>query len=134
MSRHEFTPGSPRPEGAGRKPGTPNRATSEAKRLAEEMGVDPFQVLLLFVKGDAEALDLPVHQLADGTEARRAVPLDMRLDAAKAAVQYLLPKRKALEVEATVNGPEQFLSLPEAVRHRMLQEMAARVLGTSDEG
>lgn len=105
-----FSPGMPRPMGAGRKPGTPNRATMDAKRIAEERGCDPFEVLIMFAAGDAKGLGLKPYKDATGRRVRPYVPLDMRLDAAKAASKFLYPQRKAIEADVN-NYSNPYLSM-----------------------
>ncbi len=69
--------GTPRPKGAGRKAGTPNKATQSLFEKCESMGIDPFQALLE-ICGDPD--------------------IQIRLSALKEVCQYLYAKRKALEV------------------------------------
>lgn len=94
--------GKPRPEGAGRKKGTPNKRASDLAERAKELNVDPFDVLLFFTKGDWKALgykastETKVNHLGIEYEVERITP-EMRLQAAKEASQYIYPKRKALE-------------------------------------
>jgi hypothetical protein len=73
--------------GSGRKKGTPNKDKLPLQQKAEELGVDPFQILLLFAKGDVAALGIEV------------ITADQRLRAASEACQYLYPKRKAIQVD-----------------------------------
>ncbi|ATR19137.1 Hypothetical protein RMHFA_05563 (plasmid) [Roseomonas mucosa] len=119
----QFIPGQPQPPGAGRKPGTLNKATLAARRMAEEMGCDPLRVLLHFTQGNAATLGLPTQQLEDGTTVQVPVPLDMRLQASQAAVAYLYPKLKAIEATHEVTQHDAFMSLPEDERHRRLRHL-----------
>lgn len=98
----KFQPGSPKVPNSGRKPGTPNKVTQTARDKAEELGVDPYEVLLLFAKGDWQALGYQVGEkkvYKDGiyTTIETITP-EMRLHAAKEAVQYILPKKKSLDI------------------------------------
>ena len=78
----------------GRQKGTPNKKTFDAKLIAEQLDCDPFEILVHFAKGDADALGYK-----GGT-----IPPDMRLQAAKEASQYLYPKRKAVEHSGEIKG------------------------------
>lgn len=69
--------GKPRPEGAGRKKGTPNKSTQTLLDKCIAKGIDPFEALL---------------ELA-GTCDRD----EIRLGALKEICSYLYPKRKSLE-------------------------------------
>lgn len=100
-----FTPGTPRPANAGRKVGTPNRATREAQALADELDIDPFKVLLLFAAGDTEALGLKPYVDGKGRQRDPMVPLDLRMQAAVAACRHLLPTLRSVEVSGPDGGP-----------------------------
>lgn len=65
-------------EGAGRKPGTPNRTTQEQREAIAASGLTPLEYMLSVMRSDA----------AD--EARR-------LDAAKAAAPYVHARLSAVE-------------------------------------
>lgn len=86
--------------GSGRKKGTPNRVTRTLEQKAEELGIDPFETILLFALGDSDALGVEVE-----------IPLEMQFKALEIACTYLYPKRKSIEV--TTNVPrisiEEFL-------------------------
>lgn len=118
-----FTPGTPRPANAGRKVGTPNRATREAQALADELGIDPFEVLLLFAAGDAEALGLKPYVDGKGRHREPMVALDLRMQAAIAACRHLLPVLKAVEVTGANGGPiETMMALgEEGLKKRMAE-------------
>jgi hypothetical protein len=97
-----FQPGQPRPENAGRKAGTPNKPTQELKELAEKLGVNPFEILLHFAKGDYEALGLPESVVASYTKDGDPLPKpsispELRQKSAKDACEYLFPKLKQVE-------------------------------------
>ena len=80
-----------RPEGAGRKKGTPNKRTEALFEKCERMGVDPFASLLEF--------------------ANHPDPM-LRLAALKEICSYLYPKKKAIEVTEKLN-PQAILHLEE---------------------
>ena len=72
--------------GAGRRPGTPNRATAEREALVREGGETPLDHMLAVMRN------------ADKDPARR-------LEAAKAAAPYVHPKLSAVEVSGKDGGP-----------------------------
>lgn len=78
----------------GRKKGVPNRKTRPLLEKAAELGVDPFEILLLIAKGDWERLGYK-------TLAEANLTLQMRQSAASDCCQYLYPKRKAIEMPIT---------------------------------
>ena len=88
---------------AGRQKGTPNKKTVELMELTEKLGCNPFEMLLLFAKGDHEALGLPEVTVVSVTESgepieRLTISPELRQKSAKDACEYLFPKRKAVEV------------------------------------
>lgn len=75
----KFQVGAPRPPGGGRKRGTPNKKTKLLQTTLEQLGPDlPSRLLLLLP-------ELPPEKQAD-------VLLEL--------MQYVFPKRKAIEVAA----------------------------------
>ena len=74
----------------GRPKGALNKSNSEARQLANTLGVEPLKILLLFAIGDADALGLKV------------ITADQRLDAAKSAAKYLHAKK--IETDITSAG------------------------------
>lgn len=76
--------GTPRPEGAGRRAGTPNKKTLDLFAKCEALGIDPFEELLKIAS--------PLNENPDH-----------RLQALKEVCQYLYPKRKAMEVSGSLN-------------------------------
>lgn len=105
----------PNPLGiGGRKKGTPNKKTQALLEKAKELGVDPFEILLLFAKGDWKALgyDSPEKVIAvtkDGQEVfSDRITAELRQKSAKDAAEYLYAKRKALEVTGEDGGPLDF--------------------------
>lgn len=86
----------------GRQKGTPNRATQDLINKARELDVDPFEVLLLYVKRDWKALGFSspteTKVLKDGgTIEIERITSDMQIECAREVCQYLYPKRKAIE-------------------------------------
>jgi len=88
---------------AGRIKGTPNRRTWELQDRAKALGVDPFEILLLFAKGDWQALGYEKEErlvsISDhGQIYEHVIPPALRQKSARDAAEYLYPKRKAVEV------------------------------------
>lgn len=90
-------------EGSGRKKGTPNKKTQTAMELAEKVGVDPLEILLMFAKGDWEGLgydakyNVKKDQYTGEEVFTDKITPDVRMNAAKEASKYIYPQRKALE-------------------------------------
>lgn len=86
----------------GRKPGTVNRRTQEAAELAERLGVNPLEILLLFAKGDWKALgyDSPdrVRMVNDTIITEPIISAELRSTSASKAVEYIYAKKKAVDV------------------------------------
>jgi hypothetical protein len=120
-----YEAGQPKHPGSGRKPGTPNRATREAQELADQLGINPFEVLLRFAAGDTDALGLKPYVDGKGRHRDPAVPLDLRMQAAAAASRFLLPQLKAVEMTGAGGGPiEAFLALGEDGLRQRREELS----------
>jgi len=94
-----FQPG--HPKYGGRAKGTGNKATSPVKQKAEELGIDPFEVLLYFAAGDWKSLGYKaetytVHSKDYSNEFLSIEP-STRAKAASDACQYLYPKLKQID-------------------------------------
>lgn len=92
----------------GRQKGTPNKRTSDLRAKAAELGVDPFEILLLYAKRDWKSLGFESATVVRATSKGETFDEDritakMQMDAAAEACQYLEPKRKAIELS---NDPE----------------------------
>ena len=90
------------PRYGGRKKGVPNIGSRTLMERAAALGVDPFDILLFFSKGDWEKLGYEsktetIISKGISFEVDRITP-DHRLKAASEACQYLHPKRKAIDV------------------------------------
>lgn len=106
-----FKKGEPRPENAGRKKGSVNKKTQDARELAKRLGVDPLEILFHFASRNWKALgynsETHTKVLKDGgtLEVERITP-EMRLKAATEAVRYIYPQTKAVELKASEeSGP-----------------------------
>lgn len=103
--------GAKRDVGSGRKKGTPNKKSISLIEKAEDYGVDPFEILLMYAKGDWQGLGYD-----DRSETRYSksgepyyvmnITTEHRLRAASEACQYLHPKRKALEIKEDLDPDE----------------------------
>lgn len=70
--------GKPRPEGAGRKKGTPNKSTEELFEICKKYNCDPFEGMVIIASQEKDLLN--------------------KFQMLKEIAQYLYPKRKAIEV------------------------------------
>jgi hypothetical protein len=88
----------------GRAPGTPNRRVLPLVQKAKELKVDPFEILLLFAKGDWASLGYQSEsetKYSMGTPFEvRVISPDMRIVAAKEACKYMHPQRKAIDIKS----------------------------------
>lgn len=88
----------------GRAKGTLNKKTVILEDKCLELEVDPFEILLLFAKGDWKKLGYDDRFRVKGvTESGEnlyedVISAELRAQCAKEACQYLLPKRKAIEI------------------------------------
>lgn len=92
----------------GRAKGTPNADSLPLEAKAKELGIDPFEVLLLFAAGDwkqlgYEAESAPSSFSEHGTVYKYTIDPSVRSKAAAEACSYLYAKRKALEVTSEVD-------------------------------
>jgi hypothetical protein len=94
----------------GRAKGTPNKKTQELMDKAEELGADPYTVLLLFTKNDHEALGYDKHTVVGVSKSGEAIEgltisPELRAQCARDACQYIYPKRKAVELSQDADNP-----------------------------
>lgn len=88
----------------GRKCGVPNKKTKNLMDKCDELGCDPFEILLRFAQGDWKGLGYKTEQIVThvtegGMElVEDVISAELRAQCAKEAAQYIYPKRKALEV------------------------------------
>lgn len=102
----EFTPG--HKKFGGRKKGVPNKDKAEAQAKAVELGVDPFEVLLLFARGDWKALGYESERVLQscsefGEVYKFTIDPNVRAKCAAEACQFMLPKLKAIDISARVD-------------------------------
>lgn len=84
----------------GRAKGTPNKQTQDLFEIAERLECNPFEILLLFAKGDFETLGLKewtYKTFGEYTTEELTISPELRQKSAKDACEYLFPKRKAIE-------------------------------------
>lgn len=95
-----FAPG--HKKAGGRAKGTKNRDKQTLQELTDKLGVDPFQVLLLFAKGDWKALKYEAEcyfsEKPDGAvKMGYVISPELRQKSAADACKYLYPQLKAVE-------------------------------------
>lgn len=129
-----------RKKAGGRAKGTQNKKTLALYGSIEErskaLGVDPFEIMLLFAKGDWRALDYPSEmretraidgKVVKGTE---YITPAMRLDAAKDACKYLYAQKKAVEH----SGPDgKSINVNTGETWQLVQDLVQMVTGYADE-
>lgn len=86
----------------GRKKGVPNKPTATLIGKANELGIDPFEILLLFAAEDWKRLGYEARTTISYTNAgiefeELVIKPEMRVKAASEACQYIHAKRKAIE-------------------------------------
>jgi hypothetical protein len=98
----------------GRQPGTPNKATQEAKEIAERLKFSPFEILAHYAMRNHEALGLPeysekVTKTGAVIEVLTISP-ELSQKSAKDAAEFVLPKLKSIEHKGP-NGVDLFAKL-----------------------
>ena len=97
-----FKKGEPRPKNAGRKAGSINKRSFDARALAEAKGCDPLEILIDIAKGDWASLGYESESIKKvnlGIEYKEAViTLDNRMNAANEAAKYIYPQLKSMEL------------------------------------
>lgn len=93
----------------GRQKGTPNKESLPLEQKAKDLGVDPFDILLKFAAGNWKDLgyenECYFMEKPDGAvKMGYTITPEMRLKAASEACQYLLPKKKAVELSTAETG------------------------------
>lgn len=115
----------------GRQKGTPNKEVKSLRAIAESLGVNPFEFLLRFAKGDWKGLgyDSPTR-IVSYTQSGEAIYDDVikpeiRFKAASEATQYLEPKRKAIEHSGPGGGPIESRDLSNLTDEQLDAKLAA---------
>lgn len=129
-----------RKKAGGRTKGTPNKKTAALYGSIEErsraLGVDPFEIMLLFAKGDWRALKFPSEiretraidgRIVKGTE---YITPAMRLSAATDACKYLYAQKKAVEH----SGPDgTAINVNAGANGQLVRDFVQMVTGYTDE-
>lgn len=90
-------------EGHQRFGGKKKNTAAAARAMAAEMGIDPLEFMLSIINSDT----IEQTVIVDGKKKRVevAIPLDMRLDAAKTVVNYMYPRLTAQQISGPSEGP-----------------------------
>lgn len=107
-----FQPGKPRPKNAGRRKGTPNKATQTLMEKCDAKGIDIFEAMLECCTESNNLLD--------------------RFRMYSEIAQYLYPKRRAMEVTGEMNlelskQVEEIKKLTKEEKIEMLKQEAKRL-------
>src|SRR4051794_5689188 len=102
MPQHRFTKGTPKPPGSGRAKGTPNKLTCEAAAVLAQYGVDPIKGMLSICADPECSLELKAKMYSE-------------------LAQYVYPKRKSVELTATIDFSD-FESRLASARQRIEHE------------
>lgn len=99
-----------KPKIGGRTKGTPNKKTALLDEKAAELGVDLFEVICLFAKGDWKALGYTEERYMTqsneyGSFYKYTIDPSVRAKCALEGANYLYPKRKAIEHSGEVKTP-----------------------------
>lgn len=72
------------------------------ENMAREMGIDPFEILLLYAAGDWKKLgyksETVIKQYGESVQEEYTISPELRMSAAGKCCEYLYPKRKATEI------------------------------------
>lgn len=132
-----FQVGEPRHEKAGRKKNTPNLSTQYLAEMAEELGLHPFKILLLFAGGRFQDLgyesNMKLEVTKDGVKETERITAELRVAAASQAARYLYCQRKATDItiddkqRAALDQYEKLKNVPKAdliqLAERRIQEL-----------
>ncbi len=117
-----FKLGDKKPQNSGRKKGTLNRRTYDARQLAESLDLDPLALLLNIAKGDWKALGYTegtITKVNMGIAYEESlISLENRLSAAKEAIKFLYPQLKSVEISGK-DGTDLFAEKLLAAQNRV---------------
>lgn len=106
-----FKPGDKRPENSGRKKGVPNKNSLGAIEIFGE-GMHPIEFLKHVMMNEWKALGYDqcytIKQVGENSVMEDVLPSALRTKAATELLQYLCPKRKAIE-HTGANGADLFI-------------------------
>lgn len=104
----------------GRTKGTPNKDTLELIAITEKHGCNLFEILVLFAKGDYEALGYEKERVKTitefGTVYELTITPELRAKCAEKACEYIHSKRKAVEHSVSDETIEKVQSYEEYIR------------------
>jgi hypothetical protein len=92
-------------EGAGRKPGSTNQMSKEAREQARLSGRLPHEILLSIARGEPQEV-IKISKEGEMTAVKEEVSLDRMTDAAKAAAPYYAPKISTVELISGVGDDD----------------------------
>jgi hypothetical protein len=110
------------PRYGGREKGKPNRSTLELQEIARKHECDPFEILILFAKGDYKALGYEKERVVSvnfetGEEVKvLTITPELRQKSAKDACEYLHAKRKAIELKPDGDTEKKIESIEDFLR------------------
>lgn len=124
--------GRPRPAGAGRKKGTPNKSTQNAQEIADKLGFCPLTILAHYAMKNYRALGIEETRTAYNSKGlpyeEDSIPNELAQKAAKDALPYLRPVLKSVELKADVtvqNFTDLVKSIPDEEQGAHVGEPAA---------
>lgn len=112
--------GAGHPRYGGRK----KRTAQQARELAEELGVDPLRFLMEIVRSDTVEQTV-IDEKGKKKKVTTAIPLEMRIDAAKWVSRFCYPVLSATQVTGANEGPVEIVGLDLT---RMMMDPAAQKL------
>src|SRR4029077_1075732 len=89
--------------GAGRPKGSRNKASIDFEKRLAEKSEALNAIMDGAFEGDSHALLMSIYK-------DQALPLDVRMEAAKAAIAYEKPRLSAVDMKATVSSQEEFIN------------------------
>lgn len=128
------------PKWGGRRIGTPNKVTTDLHALADKLHINPFEILLRFAGNDWQGLGYDSATKTILSKSGELIEVDTidtaeRIVAAKAACDYLFPKRKAVEVTGK-DGVDLFQSFGQLMQMaitRKIDETNERASGSAPQ-
>lgn len=91
----------------GRGPNSKNKKTIEAQEKADKLGIDPFELLLLYAKRDWKRLgyksEFTIKYIGENQVEEPVISPELAASSAAKACEYLLPKRKSVEVSGELD-------------------------------
>ena len=88
--------------GAGRPKGSKNKTSVDFEKRLAEKSEALNAIMDGAFKGDSHALLMSIYK-------DQTLPIDVRMDAAKAAIAYEKPRLSAVDMKATVSSQEEFI-------------------------